>query len=75
MGQIDKDDFEIRDGFVYIGEDTRKLLVKTVLDKLNTQVTFDGIQKTYSDFIEVESKNIVDFLLYEKRYKTFYIRW
>ena len=47
----------------------RKLLVKTVLDKLNTDVTFNGIRKTYSDFIEVESNNIIEFLLYEKHYK------
>ena len=75
LGQIDKDDFEIKNGFIFIGEDNRKLLVKTVLDKLNTEVTFEGIRKTYSDFIELESKNIVDFILYEKQYKTFYIRW
>ena len=75
LGQIQKDDFEIRDDFVFIGEECRKLLVKTVLDKLNTEVTFDGIKKTYSDYIEVESKNIVEFLLYSKKYKTFYIRW
>ena len=75
LGQIDKDDFEIKENFVYIGEECRKLLVKTVLDKLNTEITFDGIKKTYSDFIEVESKNIVNFLLYQKQFKTFYIRW
>ena len=75
LGQIDKDDFEIKNDFVYIGEDCRKLLVKTVLDKLNSEVTFNGIQKTYSDFIEVESKNIVNFLMYQTQYKTFYIRW
>lgn len=75
LGQINNDDFEIKDGFVYIGEDTRKLLVRTVLDKLNSEVTFDGIKKTYSDFIEVESKNIVEYLLYTKEYKSFYIRW
>ena len=75
LGQIQKDDFEIRDDFVFIGEECRKLLVKTVLDKLNTEVTFDGIKKSYSDYIEVESKNIVEFLLYSKKYKTFYIRW
>lgn len=75
LGQIDKDDFEIKNDFVYIGEDCRKLLVKTVLDKLNSEVIFNGIQKTYSDFIEVESKNIVNFLMYQTQYKTFYIRW
>ena len=75
MGQIEKDDFEIKNGFVFIGDKCRKLLVKTVLDKLNTDVTFNGIQKTYLGFLEVESKNIVEFLLYEKHYKTFYIRW
>ena len=75
LGQIEKDDFEIKDGFVFIGDECRKLLVKTVLDKLNTEVTFNGIRKTYSDFIEVESNNIMEFLLYEKHYKTFYIRW
>ena len=75
LGQINKDDFEIKKDFVFIGEDCRKLLVKTILDKLNNEVTFDGIKKTYCDFIEIESRNIVDYLLYEKQYKTFYIRW
>lgn len=75
LGQINKDDFEIKDNFVFINDNCRKLLVKTVLDKLNTKVIFNGIQKSYSDFIEEESKNIVGFLLYEKQYKTFYIRW
>lgn len=75
LGQIENDDFEIRDNFVYIGEDCRKLLVKTVFDKLNSEVTFNGVKKTYSDFIEIESKNIVNFLMYQTQYKTFYIRW
>ena len=75
LGQIKKNDFEIKNDFVYIGEDCRKLLVKTVLDKLNSEVTFNGIRKTYSDFIEIESKNIVNFLMYQKHYNTFYIRW
>ena len=75
LGQIDNDDFEIKDDYVYIGEECRKLLVKTVLDKLNTEVTFDGVRKKYSDFIEIESHNIVNFLMYQKKYKTFYIRW
>ena len=75
LGQIQKDDFEIRDNFVFIGEDCRKLLVRTVLDKLNSEVTFNGIKKTFSNFIEIESKNIVNYLMYQTQYKTFYIRW
>ena len=75
LGQIQKDDFELKDNFVFINEECRKLLVKTVLDKLNSEVTFNGIKKTYSNFIEFESKNIVNYLMYEKQYKTFYIRW
>ena len=63
LGQIQKDDF------VFINEECRKLLVKTVLDKLNSEVTFNGIQKTYSKFIEMESKNIADYLMYQKKYK------
>lgn len=75
LGQINKDDFDLKEGYVFINEDCRKLLVKTVLDKLNANVTFDGIKKPYSDYIEIESKNIVEFLLYGRKYKTFYIRW
>ena len=74
-GQINKDDFEIKDNFVYINESCRKLLIKTVLDKLNNDVTFEGVKKSYSDFIAIEADNIVDFLMYNKQYKTFYIRW
>ena len=75
LGQVDKDDFEINEGYVFINENCRKLLVKTVLDKLNSEVTFDGVRKTYSEFIEIESKNIVNYLMYQTSYKTFYIRW
>lgn len=55
-GQIKKDDFEIKDGYVYINEQCRKLLIKTILDKLNTEVTFDGVKKSYSNFISIESQ-------------------
>ena len=74
-GQIKKVDFEIKNDFVYINEDCRKLLIKTVLDKLNNEVTFEGVKKQYSDFIAIEAEHIVDFLMYNKQYKTFYIRW
>ena len=69
LGQIQKGDF------VFINEECRKLLVKMVFDNLNSEVTFDGIKKTYSDFIELESKNIIEFLIYNKQFKIFYIMW
>ena len=74
LGQINKDDFTQKEDMMYIEEPCRKLLVKTVLDKLNTNVTFDSHRKKYVDFIESESKNIVEYLLYKKEYKAFYIR-
>ena len=74
-GQIKEDDFEIKEKFVYINEECRKLLIKTILDKLNNEVTFEGVKKTYSDFITLEAQHIVDFLMYNKKYKTFYVRW
>lgn len=73
--QIEKDDFEYREGMVYIHEDCRKLLIKTILDKLNNELTFNGIKTTYVDLISMESKNIVDYLLYLNKYETFYLRW
>ena len=74
-GQINKDDFEIKNNFVFINESCRKLLIKTILDKLSNEVTFEGIKRSYSDFIIIESQHIVDFLMYNKKYKTFHIRW
>lgn len=73
--QIEKDDFELRQGMMYIHESCRKLLIKTILDKLNNDITFNGIKTTYVDLIFIESKNIVDYLLYLKKYPTFYLRW
>ena len=58
--QIEKDDFELRQGMMYIHESCRKLLIKTILDKLNNDITFNGIKTTYVDLIFIESKNIVD---------------
>ena len=73
--QIQKDDFELREGMMYIHEDCRKLLIKTILDKLNNDITFNGIKTTYVNLISIESKNIVEYLLYLKKYPTFYLRW
>lgn len=73
--QIEKDDFEPREGMMYIHESCRKLLIKTILDKLNNEITFNGIKTTYVDLISIESKNIVNYLLYLKKYNTFYLRW
>lgn len=73
--QIKKDDFEYKKGMIYIHEDCRKLLIKTILDKLNNELTINGIKTTYVDLISIESKNIVDYLLYLKKYETFYLRW
>lgn len=73
--QIQKDDFELREGMMYIHESCRKLLIKTILDKLNNNITFNGIKTTYVNLISIESNNIVDYLLYNRKYKTFYLRW
>ena len=53
----------------------RKLLIKTVLDKLNNEITYNEIKTTYTYLISIESKNIVDYLLYLNEYTTFYLRW
>ena len=73
--QIHEDDFEQNEGMMYIHESCRKLLIKTILDKLNNDVTFNGIKTTYMDLISIESKHIVDYLLYLKKYDAFYLRW
>ena len=73
--QIEKDDFEHKEGMMYIHESCRKLLIKTILDKLNNEITFNGIKTTYVDLISIESKNIVNYLLYLKKYETFNLRW
>lgn len=73
--QIENDDFELKEGMTYIHEDCRKLLIKTILDKLNNDITFNGVKTTYVDLISIESKNIVNYLLYLKKYPTFYLRW
>lgn len=73
--QIKKDDFEYNDGYMYIQEPARKLLAKTILDKLNNEIIFDGKKDTYSNFIKNESQHIVDYLLYNKKFTTFSLRW
>ena len=54
--QIEKDDFELKHGMMYIHESCRKLLIKTILDKLNTDITFNGIKTNYVNLISIESK-------------------
>ena len=73
--QIQKDDFELKEGMIYIHEPCRKLIIKTILDKLNNSIIFNGMKITYVDLISIESKNIVNYLLYLKEYETFNLRW
>ena len=50
----------------------RKLLIKIILDKVNNDITFNWIKINHVDFAFIESKNIVGYLFYLKKYPAFY---
>ena len=55
--------------------EARKIIIKKILSKIYSSITYDGQTISYSDLIRKQSENIVDVLLNGSKFKGFYLRW
>ena len=71
--QITLNDVDKRNNTIKL--EARKIIIKKILSKIYSIITYDGKTISYNDLIRKQSKNIVDVLLNGDEFKGFYLHW
>ena len=71
--QVTLNDMDKRNNTIKL--EARKIIIKKILSKIYSTITYDGKSISYSDLIRKQSKNIVDLLLNGDEFEGFYLRW
>lgn len=71
--QITLKDIDKRNNTIKL--EARKIIIKKILSKIYSTITYDGKTISYSDLIRKQSKKIVDVLLNGDEFKGFYLHW
>lgn len=51
--------------------EARKVIIKKILDKLFSTLTYNGKEMSYAEIIELQSKNLVNTLINDEKFKGF----
>lgn len=71
--QVKINDLDKRNNLIKL--EARKVIIKKILDKLFSTLTYDGKEMSYAEIIELQSKNLVNTLINDEKFKGFYITW
>ena len=71
--QITLKDIDKRNNTIKL--EARKIIIKKILSKIYSTITYEDKTISYSDLIRKQSKNIVEVLLNDAEFKGFYLRW
>ena len=71
--QITLKDIDKRNNTIKL--EARKIIIKKILSKIYSTITYNGKTISYSDLIRKQSKKIVDVLLNGDEFKGFYLHW
>ena len=71
--QVSVDDLDKRNNSIKL--EKRKLITSSILDKINSNINYDGSNLTYNEIIDLQTKQIVNYLINEDKYAGFYLRW
>ena len=71
--QVTLNDIDKRNNTIKL--EARKIIIKKILSKIYSTITYDGKTISYSDLIRKQSKNIVDILLKCDEFEGFYLHW
>lgn len=73
--QIKPGDFILEDGYCRIKDKPRQELISTILTKLSQKIKYEDKKISYSDIIYKQTLNLRKFLVENKEFKEFYLRW
>ena len=71
--QITLNDMDKRNNTIKL--EARKIIIKKILSKIYSTITYEGKTISYSDLIRKQSQNIVDVLLNGDEFNGFYLHW
>lgn len=73
--QINIENFSYENNKIMIDKKAKFLLIRSIMDKLDNDITFNDEKTTYAKLIENQARNISAFLNGTKTYTPFYLRW
>ena len=71
--QIKIDDIDKRSNRLKI--EARKVLAQKILDKINSQITYNDNLMTYQEIMQEQSRKLKDSIMNERDYRGFYLQW
>ena len=71
--QVTLNDIDKRNNTIKL--EARKIIIKKILSKIYSTITYEDKTISYSDLIRKQSKNIVEVLLNDAEFKGFYLHW
>jgi len=75
-GEVQAPEFSMEEGVCRMGDSTRKLLLKTVLEHFEKYVRYRDEQRRWTDMILLQARDVASYLRGElTRYEGFYLRW
>lgn len=74
--EIDESDFEKSGDFLLLSKSGRKKIITAVLERLHTEIKYNGKKQSFQKAILGQARNFVNFLLGEStEYEAFVYRW
>lgn len=75
-GEVSYTDFTMEEGVCRMGDSTRKLLLRTVLEHFEKYMRYKDEQRRWTDMILMQARDLASYLRGESsRYEGFYLRW
>lgn len=75
-GEVKASDFSMEEGVCKLGDSTRKLLLKEVLERFERYVRYKDERRRWTDVILVQARDVAGFLRSElASYEGFHLRW
>ena len=71
--QVKTEDIDNRNNLIKL--EARKLIVSKILNKMYSTITYNGQEMSYSDIMELQSKNLVNTISNGDEFKGFYLTW
>lgn len=71
--QISIEDIDKRNNSIKL--EKRKLIISSILNKLNSNIKYKDSNVSYSQIIDLQSKKLVNCLISNEKYEGFYLRW
>lgn len=71
--QVKINDLDKRNNLIKL--EARKVIIKKILDKLYSTITYEDKEMSYAEIIELQSKNLVNTLIDNDEFKGFYLTW